>query len=209
MDGLGHCSLGTEPTGSLAPGCPELSLHGAPGRPSKHHLHHRLWRPRLEHTELPSETPWMGEVAAPPGALLSSRHAPGMKRGEEDSHTPSTRHSRLPTASEFRMITMQSLQPMSECWASPQPAGIETSGSTALLPMGGTVFASKAQTSAAISQGSFCTTNREGSPLYTETPWRKCLLTVGWAHRGLPAFPQTLDREESHMQTDSSATQAT
>lgn len=54
--------------------------------------------------------------------------------------------------------------------------------------MGGSVcFASKAQNSPAISQGSFCTTNWEGSHQYTDTPWRKCLLTVGgWAHRGLP-----------------------
>ena len=115
-------------TGTLLPGhrthrIAGTRLHGAPGRPFKHRLHHELWRPRLEHTELPSETPWMGEVAAPPGALLSSRHAPGMKRGEEDSHTPSTRHSRLPVASEFRMITTQSLQPMSECWASPLTSG--------------------------------------------------------------------------------------
>ena len=66
--------------------------------------------------------------------------------------------------------------------------------------MGGSVFfASNAQNSPAISQGSFCTTNREGSHQYTDIPWRKCLLTVGgWAHRGLPAPPQTLDREESH-----------
>lgn len=45
--------------------------------------------------------------------------------------------------------------------------------------MGGTVFASKAQTSPAISQGSFCTTNREGSPQYREDTLEKVPADTG------------------------------
>lgn len=96
VDGLGHLLPGHRTHGNAGTRLPRawpLSLNGAPGRPSKHHLHHRLWRPRLEHTDLPSETPWTGEVAAPPGALLRAGRGGGhwpswLGRGETVSHSP-------------------------------------------------------------------------------------------------------------------------